>query len=181
MDALLQAGDNICNTLAKISPATDKTRRAINFLMDVFKVQANKNESSTNTQRVGMEEARAQRMIEGEADQTIGAKSEEMVMDNNDLRTTKEIEVYYPSKDATTNNVAPESISKDESNPSRNTKTSKRKNILSAKNVSVSCPTAAQSASISYPLKFLADFAGAVLDNETGELLEYCYLIKLPK
>ena len=30
-------------------------------------------------------------------------------------------------------------------------------------------------------MKFLADFPGDVLDNETGELLEYCHLIKRPK
>ena len=32
-----------------------------------------------------------------------------------------------------------------------------------------------------YPLEFLTDFAGSVLDAETGELLEYRYLIKRPK
>ena len=30
-------------------------------------------------------------------------------------------------------------------------------------------------------MQFLADFAGAVLDNETGKLLEYRHLIKRPK
>ena len=52
---------------------------------------------------------------------------------------------------------------------------------MSAINVLGSCPKAEQSASRSYPLKFLADFAGAVLDNETGKLLEYHHLIKRPK
>jgi hypothetical protein len=38
-----------------------------------------------------------------------------------------------------------------------------------------------QAASGKYPLQFLWDFANAVLDNETGDLLEYQHLIKHPK
>ena len=54
-DTLLRAGDNICNALAKIALATDKTQQAINFIMDIFKGQAKKNESGTDTQMVRME------------------------------------------------------------------------------------------------------------------------------
>ena len=56
-----------------------------------------------------------------------------------------------------------------------------RQKILSAVDVSVICPAAKKSASRSYPLQLLADFAGAVLDNETGKILEYCHIIKRPK
>jgi hypothetical protein len=38
-----------------------------------------------------------------------------------------------------------------------------------------------QAASRKYPLKFLCDFASAVLDDETGDLLEYCHLLRHPK
>ncbi len=38
-----------------------------------------------------------------------------------------------------------------------------------------------QSASRKYPMQFLCDFAAAVLDNETGDLLEYRHLLKHPK
>jgi hypothetical protein len=41
--------------------------------------------------------------------------------------------------------------------------------------------TARQVASRKYPLQFLCDLAYAVLDNETGDLLEYCHLMKHPK
>ena len=70
--------------------------------MDIFKGQAKKNESGTNTQRVCMEAAQAQSVVSDESDQTIGVPSEEMIMNNDDLRTTKELEVYYPSNNATT-------------------------------------------------------------------------------
>jgi hypothetical protein len=32
-----------------------------------------------------------------------------------------------------------------------------------------------------FPLQFLCDFAYAVLDDETGNLLKYCHLLKHPK
>jgi hypothetical protein len=41
--------------------------------------------------------------------------------------------------------------------------------------------TPQQAASQRYPLQFLCDFAGAVLDDEMGDLLEYQHLIKHPK
>ncbi len=40
--------------------------------------------------------------------------------------------------------------------------------------------TAKQAASRKYPLQFLWDLAYAVLDNETGNLLEYRHLMKHP-
>ena len=41
-----------------------------------------------------MEAAQAQRKITDEAEKKKGVKSEETMMDNDDLRTTKELEVY---------------------------------------------------------------------------------------
>ena len=41
--------------------------------------------------------------------------------------------------------------------------------------------TPAQAALRKYPLQFLCDFAYAVLDDDTGDLLEYRHLIKHPK
>jgi hypothetical protein len=41
--------------------------------------------------------------------------------------------------------------------------------------------TVAQAASCKYPIQFLCDFANAVLDDDTGDLLEYPHLIKHPK
>ena len=81
-DALLRSGDHICNALANIAPATDKTRQAIDFLMDIFKDQSKKNESGTNTQRVCMEAAQAQRVVADKTEKTIGVPSEDMMMDN---------------------------------------------------------------------------------------------------
>jgi len=47
--------------------------------------------------------------------------------------------------------------------------------------MSGSCPTARQAAGRGFPLGFLTNFVGSVLDGETGELLKYRHLIKRPK
>ena len=104
-----------------------------------------------------------------------------MMMNNDDLRTTKQLEVYYLSNDATANNRAPESIRKDENTPANNTRASIQQKLLSARNVSGSCQTAEYLSSRSYPLQFLADSAGVVLENETGKILECRHLIKNQK
>ena len=41
--------------------------------------------------------------------------------------------------------------------------------------------TPQQAALQTFPLQFLCDLAYAVLNNDTGNLLEYCHLIKHPK
>ncbi len=41
--------------------------------------------------------------------------------------------------------------------------------------------TPAQTAACKYSIQFLCNFAYAILDKDTGDLLEYCHLIKHPK
>ena len=45
-----------------------KKQRAIDFLMDIFKVQAKKDESGTNTKKVCTEAAQSERVVIDEAD-----------------------------------------------------------------------------------------------------------------
>ena len=95
---------------------------------------------------------------------------------DDDLRTSKSPQITHP-----TNPNAPHLIEEDTPPNYRVTRASRRAHLLAAVEMSESCPTARQTASRQYPLKFLTDFAGAVLDEETGELLEYRHLIKNPK
>jgi hypothetical protein len=44
-----------------------------------------------------------------------------------------------------------------------------------------STPSAQQASARKYPLQFLCDWASSILDNETGDLLEYQHLLKRPK
>ena len=73
----------------------------------------------------------------------------------------------------------PNTISQDDS-LSQNTR-SKTQALLSAVEMSGSCPFARQSASRAFPLQFLEDFAAAVIDDENGLLLEYRHLIQRSK
>ena len=53
--------------------------------------------------------------------------------------------------------------------------------LLTAVDISGSCPTAQQADTRKFPVSFLVDYAAAVLDGNTGELLEYHHLIKMPE
>ena len=64
---------------------------------------------------------------------------------------------------------------------SQNTRAARRPRLLATVEKSGSAPAAQQAAGRRYPLKFLVDLAAAVLDEETGEILEYRHLIKKPK
>ena len=74
-------------------------------------------------------------MVADEVEQTIGVPSEYMMMDNDNLITSKELEVNNPANDAKTNNSAQAIISKGESNLASNTRMSRQKNLLSAVDV----------------------------------------------
>ena len=61
-DALPRAGDNICAALQNVAPTTTSSRRAIGFLMDIFKNQANSEADGVDAQRVQMKAAQTQRV-----------------------------------------------------------------------------------------------------------------------
>ena len=74
-------------------------------------------------------------MVADEVEQTIGVPSEYMMMENDNLITSKELEVNNPANDEKTNNAAQAIISKGESNLASNTRMSRQKNLLSAVDV----------------------------------------------
>ena len=88
------------------------------------------------------------------------------------VKTSTTPQITHPTKEKPT--IIPEEYQ-------RITRTSKWRKLLSAANISGSCPTAQQAASRKYPLEFLTDFSGSVLDSVKGELLEYRHLIKRPE
>ena len=125
-------------------------------------------------------EAHSQRVdTEAVIEDTVESEVEEAFVD--DVRTTNDLQVTYPSRSSNSN--APAMISQDDDDdaPSRNTRAAARNKLLVAAEISGSCPTPKQAASRRYPLQFLVDLAGAVLDPETGEMLEYRHLIQRPK
>ena len=91
---------------------------------------------------------------------------DEMNLGNDDLRTTENIDIAHPTSDK-----GPHLVEEDQ-RVTRVTRASRHLKLLTAVDISGSCPTARQAASRNFPLEFLTDFAGSVLDAETGELLE---------
>ena len=61
------------------------------------------------------------------------------------------------------------------------TRASKRRKLLSVVDISVSCLTSQQAASRTYPLGFLTNFAGSVLDDVTCEMTGFKQLTKRPE
>ena len=74
-------------------------------------------------------------MVSDKVEQTICVPSDYMMMENDNLITSKEIEVNYRSNDAKTNNGAKAIIRKGENNLASNTLISRQKNLLSAVDV----------------------------------------------
>ena len=106
--------------------------------------------------------------------QDIYTKENEPDLGDDDLRTAKLPKVTHLPPDG------PHVIENDPPN-FRVTRNSKRAALLAAVEISGSCPSTRQAAGQQYLLTFMCDFAGSVLDTETGELLEYRHLIKNPK
>jgi hypothetical protein len=92
------------------------------------------------------------------------------------LKHYNNLEACYPSKSNIYSNELA-IVSQDDDAPSANKGSVKRRKLMCASEIIDSCPSARQAASRHYSLQFLADFAGAVLDNKTGEMLEYRHLI----
>ena len=119
---------------------------------------------------------RKQAKLEEDEAQDVHTEPNECELGDDDLRTSPNQQVTHP-----TTPVGPHIIEDDSAPNYHRTRRSRREALLSAVEISNSCPTAAQAARRKYPMTFLCDFAGSVLDKETGELLEYRHLIKHPK
>ena len=88
------------------------------------------------------------------------------------------MEVTYPSKGG---EEGPNIISQEmEDAPAYRTR-SQSERVMAAMEISGCTPTPAKLASRQFPASFFGNFANAVLDQETGEMLEYRQLIKRPK
>ena len=80
---------------------------------------------------------------------------------NDNLRTTEDVDIAHPTSDN-----GPHLIEEDQP-VKRVTRASRRLKLLTAVDISDSCPTARQAANRKFPLGFLTDFAGLILDAET--------------
>jgi hypothetical protein len=177
-DAILKAADNLVDAICNQIPKNSATADAVEQLMEVFKIQAEKATCKAAAQRVLRERAFAQR-VDAEAKATVTAPTSSL----------PELEVEYPNTTEESPSNIPVISQDNDDAPSANTQSQRQNRTLTQDYMlhmmeipGYTAPfTARQAASRQYPLQFLCDFAYAVLDDDTGDLLEYRHLIKHPK
>ena len=180
-DALIRAADDLTDALAGVVPPPNMTRDAVDQLMRIFKQQAEKAKEDATTQRVLKKRARDERVHNEESNQPASPSP------------LPPLEVTYPAIDVGTLRGT-HVISQDDDNiihstPSANTCSQCQVRTLTQDYLyhmmdipGITKPfTNQQAATRRYPVAFIRDFASAVLDEETGNLLEYRHLLKHPK
>ncbi len=187
-DALIKAADNLVDTINGIIPKTTVTSDAVEQLMKIYKIQAEKATCEARIQRVLQEHAQAQRVKE----QQLAAEQQARP-----LPTPKpfppsrcsqtgfpDLEVdLYPNMDIGQLQGTPIISQDDEDDtdhPAANTCQQRQIQTLTQDYMlhMMEIPgymtpfSPRQAASQTFPLQFLCDLAYAVLDNDTGDLLE---------
>ena len=178
LDAVVQATDDLCTVLKGRSPVKGAMRTAVELLMDIYSgIDVRSEETNIDTQRANQGHAAAQRENSEQNElQGVWVEPDEAELADDDLRSSSTAQITHPVKGG------PNLIEDDEPKARAVRRSSRRRQqLLSATEMSGSCPTPRQAASRNFKLEFLTDFAGSVLDAETGELLEYRHLIKRPK
>lgn len=172
---------NFKNQAQSSTGETDLARARRKFAQDQ-RVQAE--ETASQAQRV-QTEGQAPQSQRVEADATEPANLQEINLDPDGVRDNEicmpGLQVVYPSNSEDAGQARPVVIIQDCDDPSHSTRAAQRHRLLTTVEMTSSCPSAKQAAARRYPLQFLVDMAVAVLDDETGELLEYRHLIQCPK
>jgi len=185
-DALIQAADNLTTALAGVIPPPSMTTEAIAQLISIFKTQAEKEKDKATVQRVLRERAQAERVLTKTIAPTTKPASKPTVPQQT---TYPPLEIEeYPQVDEGTINYPDDNSNS--ARPSDNTRYQRKVHTITQDYLFhlMDTPflpkqlfTAKQASSRKYPLQFLCDFAYSVLDDETGDLLEYWHLLKHPK
>jgi len=169
-DALIKAADDLSKAVNGVIPQKGATMEDLEQLVDIFKQQAKEKEDSATRQRVHKENALTQRVQMEEAQMTL--EVEEQPTDTPPEHPTNNNSIPMVSQDM-------EEEEDEEEGPATrtraraSTRTITQEVLLQMADVSGSgsAITARSAASRKFPMQFLCDYANAVLDGETGELL----------
>ncbi len=193
--ALILAADKLADAIGGAIPKTSVTEDAITQLMAIFREKAMAASDATSAQRVLREIAATNRTQAEEVD-APSQRVENNAHELDESVTPDEDEADLPIFEidsSLTDTASPRSspfITQDDydSPPSANTRNQRRgiitqDHMLTALEVAAhrSPFTAQNAASRRFPLKFLHEAASAILDEDTGKLLEYRHLMKHPK
>ncbi len=168
------------------------TTDAIDQLMHIFKQQAKTANNNATVRRVLNKRAHTERVLTKAETNLTPTTTPSAAPTANPTTTFPYLEIEYPDSDVgrtRKTSVVSQDNHKSVSPPSANTHHQCRGRTITEDflfhMMDVPTPTqpftTRQVASQMFPLQFLCSFASAVLDNETGDLLEYCHLLKHPK
>jgi hypothetical protein len=191
VNALIRAADNLTIAIAGVIPPPNMTTNAIKQLIKIFKTQAEKEKDKATLQRVLQENAQAERVLNKNMAPSTRPTNEPLARPTSPQATLFppfEIE-EYPDVDLGTLRGTPISNPDNDSNsarPATNTRYQCKvctitQNYLFHLMDSPFLPqqfTSKQASARKYLLQFLCNFAYLVLDNKTGDLLEYWHLLK---
>ena len=175
-DAPIRAADYLTDAISGLLPTHTVTADAVDQLMEIYKQQVRDSINAATAQRVLRERTQAERVRNEQARSVTAFPPFEL----------EESSPTDPSP-----STIPQ-ITQDnnyDSTPAANTR-QQRENRTLTQDFMLQCMeipgykapfTPQQAASRKYPMQFLCDLAYAVLDDETGDLLEYCHLMKHPK
>ena len=166
-DALLKAAHDMATALLGGINTTNETAEALEKLMDIYKTNAKAEkllEEEARPQRVRMKNAKQQR-VDREAKQAGELLSSNII--SQDVESTDE----PPQNNAPASNTRSKSRSLTQEVMLMTMEMSSKATTF----------TPRQAASRQFPSEFIMEYAGAVLDGATGNLLEYRHLIKDPR
>ena len=185
-DALIKAADNLVDTINGFMLKNKVTSDAVEQLMEIYKIQAEKATCTARTQRVLREQGQAQRVEE----QQLAAEQQASPLNTPTSFPKFEVDPYpnigIGSLRGTP--VISQDDEEDTSHPAGNTRQQHQIRTLTQDYMlhmmeipGYTTPfSPKQAASRTSPLQFLCNLAYAVLDDDTGDLLEYRHLIKHP-
>jgi hypothetical protein len=197
----------LTSAITRVLPTNTVTRNGITALLDIFTQQANVAKDKIEEQRVRQYKAAAQRVqtekqSEASSQQTLHPAATETVAEQRveaTAVTPSHTPTFEYSNDGSANNtpiITQDDDDEDKETPvesyakklrSHTTRTMTDEWLYSMMEFDFSAITGATSitprltASRKYPMQFLCDYANAVIDDETGEIMEYRHLMKNPK
>jgi hypothetical protein len=184
--------DNLTSAIAGIIPPPNMTTDAINQLMHILKQQAKTAKNNATVQRVLKKPAHAERVLTKVEPNPKPATTPSAAPTANPTTNFPDLKIKYPNSDVEQPQHTPvvsqdnhESVSPPSANISHQCRGRTITEDFLFHMMDVPTPTqpftTQQAALRKSPLQFLCDFASAVLDNKTGDLLEYCHLLKHSK
>ena len=179
VDALIRSADNLTTAINGAMPRNSVTMDAVEQLLEIFKIQANAATNATDQQRQRQIDAHTQRVLnETQANEHEHQNEEPHSPTAQRVAATTTIPTVEFS-DIPDHGPTIPTITQDEGTytpPAHNTRQQHTMRTLTqdvALHISEVHLNAQRIAGRKYPLQFLCDWAAAVLDDKTGDLLEY--------